>query len=314
MDPYIPLKPNTTRPFISKNNEVLSLIQYIKTFAQNGNNILLHGETGVGKEHFAKLFLRSCPETPSCSVNLPSLSSSLIESELFGHEKGAFTDASSNRKGLFEQYKALHLDEVCEIPENIQIKILRALRENEIMKVGSNKVSPIKVQVISTTNISLDAPTIRQDFLQRLGTPFRVPPLRDRKEDIEPLFNLFLNRNKKRPLNGYSKHVQEFLYEYSWPQNIAELQDFAIFCINSCTINESNIINANTAQKWQELKKPVQSTRFLNAFNRSLKEQTKQFQKTIILQTLNRTKNPKITAKNLGISLSSVYRIQQSIR
>ena len=198
-------------------------------------SVLLLGESGVGKEVFAKHIhknsLRS--EKPFVAINMAAIPENLIESELFGFEKGAFTDAIEAKAGQFELANGgtLFLDEIGEMPYSVQAKLLRALQEKEVRRLGSSKSIKIDIRIISATNANLDKKIkngeFREDLYYRLNTiPIHIPPLRERKDEILEIANAMCeqyckkyNFNKKT----FSKEAQSELLNYSWPGNIREL-------------------------------------------------------------------------------------------
>lgn len=215
-------------------------VDLAKKYAGSQAAVLLSGETGTGKELFAGSIHNESPrrDGPFVAINCAALAESLIESELFGYEKGAFTGASrSGKRGLFELAHGgtIFLDEVGELPLRLQSKLLRVLQEHEIMHIGGSMVIPVDVRVISATNRDLRAMiaegTFRSDLFYRLSLlEIRLPPLRERPADIIPLFLRFLNAHLQK--NGFSlfwknEAVFEPLLRYRWPGNIRELENFA---------------------------------------------------------------------------------------
>jgi PAS domain S-box-containing protein len=205
--------------------------------APTGSTVLIMGETGTGKELIARAIHKRSKRSdrPFISVNCAAVPSSLIMSELFGHEKGAFTGAVQRRLGRFELAEGgtLFLDEVGDLPAETQIALLRVLQEREFERVGGTEVLRADVRVISATNRDLQAAiadgAFRSDLYYRLNVfPIKLPPLRDRKEDVPLLVNYFVGRYAKRA-GKKIKHIQkkalDTLQEYSWPGNIRELQN-----------------------------------------------------------------------------------------
>jgi len=200
--------------------------------------VLITGETGTGKELMARYIHKRShlAEKPFVTVNLAAIPSELTESILFGHEKGSFTGALRLHFGKFELATGgtLFLDEVGELRYDLQAKLLRVLQENEIERVGGNKVIPVKVRLLAATNSNLQDKiknkTFREDLYYRLNiVPIHVPPLRERIEDIPRLTEMFLDRyNKKfnRQIKGFKPEVFEALSSYNWPGNIRELENF----------------------------------------------------------------------------------------
>lgn len=203
--------------------------------AKSDANILLLGESGVGKEVFAKFIHNNSNRSnnPFIAINMAALPESLLESELFGYEKGAFTDASQSKMGLFELANkgSIFLDEIGEMPLSLQAKLLRAIQEKEISRLGGTKSIKIDVRFISATNANIhekiENNAFREDLFYRLQTiPLQIPPLRERKDEIILIANRYLkevsqayNRGKKE----LSDEAIETLLSYKWPGNIREL-------------------------------------------------------------------------------------------
>jgi two-component system response regulator AtoC len=199
--------------------------------------ILITGESGTGKELIARgiHFSGKRSDKPLIPVNCGSIPENLIESEFFGHIKGAFTGADKNRKGLFEAADkgTIFLDEVGELPLTMQVKLLRVLQENEIRPVGDSKSREIDVRVIGATSLELEEEVkkgnFREDLFYRLNVlSIKLPPLRNRTEDIPLLCNLFIERynNKlEKDIQGISSKALSILLEHYWPGNIRELEN-----------------------------------------------------------------------------------------
>jgi formate hydrogenlyase transcriptional activator len=199
--------------------------------------VLVNGETGTGKELIARaVHDRSTRKgLPLVKVNCGAISAGLVESELFGHVKGAFTGAIDRRVGRFELANGgtLFLDEVSELPLETQVKLLRVLQEGEFEPVGSSKTNRVDVRIIAATNRNLEEAVqqgrFRSDLFYRLNVfPLRVPPLRERKSDIPQLVMFFLSRFSKklgRPVESVSQETMNQLIHYSWPGNVRELQN-----------------------------------------------------------------------------------------
>ena len=214
-----------------------TVYQIIGRGSVSDETVLIMGESGTGKELVAMLIhensLRS--ENPFVVVDCSAIPPSLIESTLFGHVKGAFTDAHTDRKGKFEQADSgtIFLDEVGELPINVQMKLLRVLQEREIEPVGSNDSRSVNVRIIAATNRQLDAAIsekkFRDDLYYRLNViTILLPPLRERKEDIPELIDLFISRFAQEyqlPKIGISTDTITRLTEYEWPGNVRELEN-----------------------------------------------------------------------------------------
>lgn len=222
---------------ISRNKGMKDLLSSVKRVASHETTVLITGETGVGKEVITEYIHKNSSRSDKklIKVNCGAIPSSLIESELFGYEKGAFTGANQGGKiGIFEEANGgtLLLDEIGELPYNMQAKLLRILQEQEIQRVGGVDTIKIDVRIIAATNKDLkllaENGEFRMDLYYRLSIiPIHVPPLRDRKEDIIPLTNEFLYSLYERYGNKkyLSKNAYEILYNYKWPGNIRELKN-----------------------------------------------------------------------------------------
>jgi formate hydrogenlyase transcriptional activator len=216
---------------------VRQLLHNLEQVAPTEATVLIHGETGTGKELLARaVHDRSWrKDRPLVKVNCGSIPSGLVESELFGHEKGAFTGATQRRIGRFELANGgtIFLDEVTELPIDTQVKLLRVLQEGEFERVGSNQTLKVDVRVIAATNRNLKEVvqngTFRSDLFYRLNVfPLEVPSLRERKDDIPLLVNFFLSKFGKKlgkEVRGVSQRTMEGLINYSWPGNVRELQN-----------------------------------------------------------------------------------------
>lgn len=222
---------------IGRSNKVEKLMDTIRQVAPTRSTVLIEGESGTGKELVADALcaLSSRSGKPFIKVNCASLSPTLLESELFGHEKGAFTGAIKETKGRFELASGgtIFLDEIGEIDESTQIKLLRVLENREITRVGGEKTIPVDVRVIAATNKNLkemvNKGLFREDFYFRLAVvEIDVPPLRERKDDIELLalsfVKTFSDENGKN-IEGISLGARKALFAYSWPGNIRELKN-----------------------------------------------------------------------------------------
>nr|WP_321401326.1 sigma-54 dependent transcriptional regulator [uncultured Desulfobacter sp.] len=225
---------------------IREVIDTAKIAAPTDANILISGESGTGKELFAKAIHTNSKrkEKSLISVNCAALSETLLESELFGHEKGAFTGADKSRDGLFisADKGTIFLDEIGEIPLSMQVKLLRVLQEKEIQKVGSDKVTNIDVRVITATNKDLEkevaAGNFRQDLFYRLNViNVKVPPLRHRADDIPLLAQKFLDRytrENNKDIKGFTPMAMDALVKYGWPGNVRELENIIERAIILC--------------------------------------------------------------------------------
>lgn len=213
------------------------VLEDVAKVAPTETTVLLWGESGTGKEVLARMIHRGSPrsEGPFVAINCAALPETLLESELFGHEKGAFTGATATRLGRIEQAAGgvLFLDEVGEMSPGVQAKLLRVLEQREFVRVGGERSIQANVRLIAATNRDLRAALARGDFREDLYYRLRVfeiavPPLRERQEDIFPLAEAFLEetgRSAARPAGGLSREVREALIAYSWPGNARELRN-----------------------------------------------------------------------------------------
>jgi two-component system response regulator PilR (NtrC family) len=214
------------------------IFELIDTIAQTDSTVLISGESGTGKELIARAIHSKCSRGNQkfISINCGALPENLLESELFGHKKGAFTDAYQDKEGLFEaaNHGTLFLDEISEMSQKMQVKILRAIQEKIIRRVGGNQEIIVDVRIITATNRdlveSIEKGEFRSDLYYRLNViSIKVPPLRERKEDIPILMQYFLQRyNKKfaKDIQGFEKKVLECFQNYTWPGNVRELENF----------------------------------------------------------------------------------------
>jgi len=222
---------------IAKSHKMLKIFELIKTVAPTSTTLLIIGKTGTGKEVVARAIHHQSQRQnkPFIVTSCAALPESLLESELFGHEKGSFTGAVERKKGKFEagDKGTLFLDEIGEINANTQIHLLRALEEKKITRVGSNEEIDVDVRVIAATNRNLKTLVqqgkFREDLYYRLNVvTIDLPPLVDRREDILPLAEHFLKKyaeeNKNR-IKNFSPEVVEFMLNYSWPGNVRELEN-----------------------------------------------------------------------------------------
>ncbi|WP_291490516.1 sigma-54 dependent transcriptional regulator [Desulfurella sp.] len=223
--------------YVFKSEKMQEILQLIKKVANTDATVLLSGETGTGKEVIAKLIHASSNRSkqPFISVNCASIPSNLLESELFGYEKGAFSGAIKTYKGKFEQANGgtLLLDEISEMPLELQAKLLRVLQEKVVDKLGSAESVKIDTRIICTTNKNLAEQvkngSFREDLFYRINVfPIFLSPLRERREDIPDLVNFFIKKysNKfKKNINGISNDALEILLGYNWPGNVRELEN-----------------------------------------------------------------------------------------
>jgi two-component system NtrC family response regulator len=246
---------------IGKSKPMRDVFETIQKVAPSGATVLIEGESGTGKELVAKSIHFNSPrrDNPFVAVNCSALAESLLESELFGHERGAFTGAMSSKKGRFELAHGgtLFLDEIGELSSNLQVKLLRVLQEKTIERVGGIRSIAVDIRVIAATNRNLkdemEVGRFREDLFYRLNVVrIVIPPLRLRWEDIRLLVDHFIKKYASSnqsavPVNGLSQEVIRLFYEYSWPGNIRELENVIERAIILC---EDGIITVKDLPDW----------------------------------------------------------------
>jgi DNA-binding NtrC family response regulator len=227
----------TTDRIIYRSSKMTALINMAGRVATSRATVLIQGESGTGKELLARLIHHLSPRSarPIIAVNCGALHENLLESELFGHEKGAFTGATARRIGRFEEADGgtLFLDEIGELSQAVQVKLLRFLQEHEFQRLGGNQTLRSDVRVISATNRNLEQRVkegaFREDLFYRLNVVMMsIPPLRERKEDIPPLIENFLKRcaeENGKAIEGLSREAQDVLLKYDYPGNVRELEN-----------------------------------------------------------------------------------------
>jgi DNA-binding NtrC family response regulator len=222
--------------FIGESENNQDLFHLIKLVAEKDSTVLLTGETGTGKEHITNIihFNSQRKNKPFVKVSCAILSREIFESELFGHVKGAFTGADQDKKGRFEMADTgtLYLDDIDDIPLDLQVKLLRVLQESEIEKVGSSSTIKIDIRLIASTKKNLlqlvKEGTFREDLYYRLNIfPINLLPLRERKKDTKIIFKHFIQKFSENKILPVSEDVFDRLFKYSWPGNIRELKNIA---------------------------------------------------------------------------------------
>ena len=244
--------------FIGKSKPIRDVFETIRKVAPSNATVLIEGESGTGKELVAKSIHFNSPrrDRPFIAVNCSALAENLLESELFGHEKGAFTGAVARKKGRFElaDHGTLFLDEIGELSQNLQVKLLRVLQEKTFELVGGTRPITADIRIIAATNKNLKEEMLngrfREDLFYRLNVVrIELPPLKQRKEDIHLLVNHFIDkyaaeRKVNIPLKGVDQEVDRLFFDYSWPGNVRELENLIervmILCPND-TIRVSDL-------------------------------------------------------------------------
>jgi formate hydrogenlyase transcriptional activator len=261
-------KEHSFEEIIGNSPELLRLLDRVEFAAPTDANVLIIGETGSGKELIARaIHNRSARKNfPLVKLNCGAIPAGLVESELFGHVKGAFTSASERRIGRFElaNQGTLFLDEVGELPLETQVKLLRVLQEQEFEPVGSSRTIKVNVRIIAATNRDLakavQSGGFRSDLYYRLNVvPLNVPALRNRRSDIPEMVMAFLRQAAKRmgkPIHSVSRETMRLLVDYSWPGNIRELQNViergVVLSRGSVLTLESDLLPAEEARRNME--------------------------------------------------------------
>ena len=287
--------------------KVCSLIEKV---AETDSTILILGESGTGKELVARTIHYNShrKNRPLIPINCGAIPESLLESELFGHEKGAFTGASSTRIGRFElaDSGSIFLDEIGEMSPALQVKLLRILQQREFERVGGTKTIKVDVRIIAATNIDLEKAVqigkFREDLYYRINViPIVIPPLRERIEDILLLAEYFLeyfNRTKKKAIKGFSQEAMNLLINYRWPGNIRELENL---------IERLVILKGDGIVYPEDLPDKVRIIRFEEGIipltipdgGINLKDVVEEFENNLIVQALQKAQGVKNRAAQL---------------
>jgi two-component system response regulator AtoC len=281
---------------ISKNEKMAALFDTIAKVAKYKSTILITGESGTGKELVAKAihFHSDRSSGPFIPVNCGAIPENLLESELFGHVKGSFTDAVRTKKGLFEEADSgtLFLDEIGELPLSLQVKLLRVLQDGEIRRIGDSRSIKIDVRIIAATVKDLDKEvkegSFRDDLFYRLNVlPLKLPPLRERKEDIPLLAEHFITRfgeNLGKSAKSITPEAYKILLRYSWPGNVRELEN----------VIERGLVLTDTEHiDLENLPPEVHRSSDTSAFSQldeySIKKATRMLEKELIQKALRKT-------------------------
>ncbi len=310
---------------IGQSPKMLELYDLLEKVSPTKTNILITGESGTGKELVAKAihYNSSRKEKPFVTLNCGAIPESLIESELFGHMKGAFTDAISTKKGLFEvaDEGAIFLDEISELPLPMQVKLLRVLQDKEFKRVGGTEDIRVDVRIISATNKDLEEAVrekrFREDLFYRLNViQIKMPPLRERREDIPLLGNHFLKKysdDLDKHITKISPEALRILMNYDFPGNVRELQNI---------IERAVALEATSELTWQNLTSyleeqlPIKKAGFDIDFPNEgidLEKVVSDLEKTLLLKAMDRTKGiKKKAAELLRINFRSMrYRLEK---
>lgn len=297
--------------FIGNNEIIRGIIEESAKWAQTPYPVFITGETGTGKEMFARLIHHISGKKTFIPINCGAIPSTLIESELFGHTKGAFTGAHQPRSGKFEEAEggSIFLDEIGELDEYIQIKLLRAIQFGEIQKLGSDKVTKVNVRIIAATNKNIreqiESGKLREDLYYRLSCcEIKIPPLRERRDEIPELLKYFMHKCSleiKKTLPKLSGGLKKFLYEeYSFPGNVRELENIAK---RISVLGNDNLIKSKLVSEYCIRRNNVNSSQVLSEKLSGVTEE-------LIRSTLENLKGSvQKSASDLSISESRFYQL-----
>lgn len=297
---------------VAHDKEIIKVLKLAEKVAKVDSTVLLLGESGVGKEVLVKLLHKAShrSKNPLIKVNCAAIPANLLESELFGYEKGAFTGADQKGKpGLFEQANGgtIFLDEIGDMPFDLQAKLLRVLQEFEVTRIGGRQTIKVDVRVVSATNMNLEQMVregkFRKDLYYRLNiVPIKIPPLRERKADIAPLAYFFLNKtnNRYQFTKRFHPDIIHFFEQYNWPGNIREMENLIERLVVTTDHDEIRIDD-------------LPLTLLENGTNRkpdklSLKEITENLERRIIKENLEIYKTTRKVAEILGMSQSTLVK------
>jgi two-component system response regulator AtoC len=304
---------------VGRSTAMQEVFATVNRVAPTRATVLLAGESGVGKDMIARAIHHHSPraERPFVKINCTALPENLMESELFGYEKGAFTGANTTKLGKFEQADTgtVFLDEIGDVPASIQVKLLRILQEREFERLGSNKVKHIDVRVLAATNVDLRAAleqgTFREDLYYRLNVlPINIPALRERKEDIPFLADHFVKKLSKDVggrIEGISEAAIQKLMQYHWPGNVRELEN---------VIERSMVLSPGPVLEAEDIKMDLAPRRNHAAIDTQFLPEgmtLDEFEQSIIREALNRANgNKSQAARLLGLTRNALrYRLSQ---
>lgn len=296
---------------------IRKVFEFIRKVAPTDSTVLIQGESGTGKELVARAIHSNSPraEGPFVAINSGAIAASLLESELFGHEKGAFTGAVSQKKGKVElaQGGTLFLDEISELAPELQVKLLRVLQEREFERVGGTKPMPLNIRLIAATNRSLaqavEAGQFRKDLFYRLNVVVvTLPPLRERREDIPEMAEYFLRkaRIKCRTLaRTISPEAMACLTQYDWPGNVRELEN---------AIERATVLGTNELIRPEDLPESLVEGENLPGESAKYYSSLKEFKKQLIQQALQQANGSYVeAAKALGLHPNSLLRLMRNL-
>jgi DNA-binding NtrC family response regulator len=297
---------------VSRSRPMQQVFDLIKATAPTRSTILIQGESGTGKELVARAIHQNSDRRhfPFVVVNSGTLPPDLLESHLFGHVKGAFTGAVSQKEGLFEAAErgSIFFDEISTVSLETQAKLLRVMQDKEFMQLGGTKTIRVDTRIIAATNTDLEElialKAFRQDLFYRLNViKIELPPLRERKEDIPLLVKHFIDlssRENNKTIEGVTEDVLEILENYEWPGNVRELENLIERAV---VLTKSKLITRNTLPLFLlDGETPDEKIESGEEKERSFKQQTQDYQRRIILNALRRARGiQKLAARSLGM-------------
>ncbi len=299
------------RDFVANSESMLKIVETLEKVIPTKSNIMILGESGTGKGLLAELVHCNSPrrDRPFISINCSAIPEGLLESELFGYKKGAFTGAVSDKLGLIPlaHQGTLFLDEIGDMPVNLQAKLLKVLETGEVYPLGETKPKIVDVRIISATNVDIEnrikEGKFREDLYWRLNViEIKIPPLRERKDDIEMLARHFIDKfseEHKKNIKGIDRQALSILLEYSWPGNVRELGNVIERAV---VLTDGDYITAdNLPDKLKKAEHEMQLS--------TLKTYLSDYEKNLLIKLYeahNRDKEE--TAKALGIDLATLYR------
>lgn len=308
---------------IAESQAMQEVIDMVRRAAMSSSTVMIHGESGTGKEVIAKAihYYSDRVGKPFVAVNCKAFAEGVLESELFGHEKGSFTGANQRKQGVFERAQggSLFLDEIGETNGDFQAKLLRVIQEKQIQRVGGNSVIDVDFRLIVATNrdlqLEVEQGHFREDLYYRLNViPVFLPPLRERREDILPLAQQFLNRvneEQGRSLCGFTPEVESYLHQGDWPGNVRELENVVE---RGAVLSRSDWIELSDLGVTSHVKKMGEAaetdTNMSDKPSLNLQEHLDFAAKKHICEVLEAAKGVRqLAAKQLGVERTTLYRL-----
>ena len=302
---------------IGNSEEMKKIFSLVSKVARSESTVLIQGESGTGKELIARFihFHSRRSQGPFIKVNCAALAEGILESELFGHEKGAFTGSIRQRKGRFELANGgtIFLDEIGDLAPNVQVKLLRVLQEGEVERVGGEQTIHVNVRILAATNRDLvnmvQTGAFREDLYYRLNViPVLLPPLRKRKEDIPDLVQFFLHRlarENSRKKISLDREAMQALIDYPWPGNIRELENVLERSVVLC---DSDRITLNELPFVQEISPTLEQRKQVLSQKGNLDDRLAEMEKLLLVEAMQDSKGIKTrAARALGIKTSTLY-------